>query len=365
MPKLTRRRIRYAGGRTTLLSAARILGQRFGGGGYGGSRRRSSAFSNRAKKGIRSGLGVTVQHDARKMYRRKAMPYQRRKRWRRFVKRVQFVNEKDMGTRTVLFNDSIFSGSDVAGKQGVLTLALYPQKGGSYLNDLVTISACENVGNPTAAAGSTVNTTSHIYFQSGVLDVTIRNVSTYNTGSIKTLAPEAQLELDIYEIYCRQDFATVGALYANLGNAIENEGNQELGLNGVTGADLVSIGNRGTTPWDEPTALSRLGLKILKKTKYFIPNSGTITYQMRDPGRKTCLMRELADENGANKPKWTKWILLIWKLVPGVPKGSTTGYYQENIQVGVSRKYMYKIEGIPENRNRYFTSTTTLSNVVA
>lgn len=322
---------------------------------------RQNLFTMNRRKKSHGGYGVTVQHDSRRIYRRKRMPAKRRRRWKSFVKKVNYVNEKDMGTRTVIFSTLTDITDQTPGYQSVICFSLYGQKSSLGLhNDLQKISTLENTGNPTAAAGATVSKQSHIYFQSGVLDLTLRNTSYKYDGLQNVSAPEAQLEVDVYEMYCRQDFSTSGADYTSLGPGIQNEQNQELAIGGI--GSPVNIYGRGVTPFDCPTALSRLGIKILKKTKYFIPNQNTITYQIRDPSRKTCLIREIGDEDGANKPKWTKWIMVIAKLVPELVKGTNPNTYTEQLQCGVTRKYMYKVEGQPENRSFYSTQQYSNSN---
>lgn len=317
----------------------------------------------RMRKKVRSGVGVTTQHDSRFIYRKRRMPRRQRRRWKSFVRKVNAVNERDMGTRTVVFSAYTDMTSTSAPDQSVFSFSLYGQRSSLGIhNDLRAISLLENSGDPTAAAGNTVNQTSHVFFQSAVMDVTFRNTSTFRSSGVLVPAPEAQLELDVYEISCRQDFTTAGSNYDSLGAAFLNEGNQELKIGNAAGYSTITPQLRGVTPFDQPTALSRLGVKIWKKTKYFIPNGNTITYQMRDPKRHTCLRRELNDELGANKPGWTRWLYVVYKLVPELLKGSVDNTYQETLAVGITRKYMYKIEGVPENRNAYLAQNYTTTN---
>lgn len=324
-----------------------------------------SYTKTRRGRKITSGIGITTQHDQRNVYRKKTMPRRKKRVWKKFVKKVQFISEKELGTRTVVLNSSISQSNSTSGQHGVLSLNLYGQKSTNvYLSDLYYMSTYENIStDPTAAGGAYIDKQSHMFFNSAVMDITIRNTSTKWDGSTQTIASECQLELDIYEISCKQDFATSGTNYQNLGSALQNEGNQEQKLKNV--GNNLTILQRGATPFDSPTALSRLGVKVYKKTKYFIPAGNTITYQMRDPRRHSCLIRELNDEEGANKPKWTKWILCVYKLVPGLTIGAASGAsvtYQERIQVGCTRKYMYKIDGVMENRNGYVADSNTPSN---
>ena len=53
-----------------------------------------------------SGVGVTNQHDRAFVYRKKRMPRRRGKRWMKFSRKVHFVAEKDLGTRTIVMNGS-------------------------------------------------------------------------------------------------------------------------------------------------------------------------------------------------------------------------------------------------------------------
>lgn len=320
-----------------------------------------ASYTSTRKRGT-SGIGITTQHDRRPVYRKRRMPANRRRRWKRFVNKVNFVNEKDMGTRSVVFSTAIAQYNTTLGDHGVISLNLYGQKAPAYPynGDLYNIAGLENSGDPTAAAGSTVSKMAHIRFQSAVLDITLRNNSTYRAEADGTFSLDgrAALEVDVYEIYCREDFSTSGTNYQTLGEAIQNETNQELKIGGA--GDPIAISKRGVTPWETPTALSRLGIKILKKTKYFIPNSNTITYQLRDPKRRSCLLRELRDEESANKPRWTKWVFIVYKLVPGLTVGLGADSYQEQIAVGVSRKYTYKVEGVAENRHRYISQGVSI-----
>lgn len=324
---------------------------------------RSGTMSNmRLRRAVRSGVGITAQYDRKSIYRKKRMPRKMRRRWRRFVQKVNATKDRDLGTRTVVFNSQVDVSNETAGNDIVFSCSLYGLRATSSVinGDLEAIGQLENVGNPTAAAGVTVSKMSHISFHSGVLDITYRNTSTFKTDQGEILAAEAQQEVDIYEIYCREDFVTLGTNYENLGSGIDNETNQELTIGG-TGTNL-RIYRRGVTPFDCPTALSRLGIKILKKTKYFVPGGSTITYQARDPKRRTGLLRELTDEEGTNKPKWTRWFLFNIKLVPGLTVGNVNGTYQIRGSYGITRKYFYKLEGVMENRNRYISQSYSAVN---
>lgn len=322
---------------------------------FGGSRTGTMTRNRQS-----SGQGVTTQHDRRQVYRKRSMPRYKKRRWKKFVNKIHAVAERDYGSRTWLANNSITQTLTLADTQGVLTLALYSQQSSNpWLNDLNSISALENFqGNPTTAAGITVENSTKVLFQSAILDVTIRNISTLITGVVPFLDGRAKLELDVYEMSATKDFMVAAGSYGSLGvlfNAIETD-IKILNNSGTS----ITIGARGATPFELPYVLGRFGLKVWKKTKFFIPNSDTITYQVRDPKRHVTTIGDLKNENGANRPKWTRFLLLIYKLVPGLTIGAIDGTYQPSIAVGATRKYFYKLEGANDDRDRYDTNSTVL-----
>lgn len=302
--------------------------------------------------GLRTGQGVTTQRDSRLIYRKKSMPFRRKRRWKRFVKKIHAVSEKELGSRTVVFNSLVTTTNNVSGDQGYNDYAIYGQSStNGWLNDLAQIATVENTGNPTQAAGATIWTTTKIMFQSAILDLTIRNASTFNDGTSTLPNGAAKLELDVYEITVSKDGRDSTGNYNRLSSILE-EGFTRALTTGGAGNQLL-LQRRGVTPFDSVHALSRFGIKIWRKTKYFIPNGDTITYQMRDPKRRVSTLQELAVEEGYNRPKWTRSLLVIFKLVPGLTVGTTANTYQEVINVGVTRKYLYKVEGLNDDRDRY------------
>ena len=296
-----------------------------------------------------SGRGLTFQHDRQFIYRKKRMPRRLRKRWGRFVRKVRAVDERGLGTRTVVFNKT-FSGTyeqnSTAGNQIVSAFALYGNKSSvSQYDDLNQISALENTGNPTEAAGDTVDKTTKYLFQSAVMDMTIRNTS----GDGAVLNDLITLELDIYEISVRyKGYDTTNGSYIHLKSFFDIATGDTKNIGGA-GVD-IQLTDRGVTPFDIPMALSRYKIKIWKKTKFFLRNAQTLTYQIRDPGRHSITHEELVEGAGCNRIGWTKHVLIIAKAVPGIDVGPTK---KEIISVGVTRKYMYKIEGMRDDRDRY------------
>jgi len=313
---------------------------------------------------VRSGQGVTTQYDRRLVYFKKNMPRFKKRRWKRFMNKVHAVSEKDLGTRQVVFNRSFSKDQTNENQQISQTMTLYGQQSSEvHNNDLYTIRQFENTAAGTPALGDTVWGSTKFIFKSGVLDVTIRNASTLRTviGEVTSDSPDsrAKLEIDIYEIIIRKqanwaenDLTVSGA--NNLEDLYEQGINQEGQITDEGGAeDKVNYFDRGFTPFDGSYAISRFGIKILKKTKFFIPNGDTITYQVRDPKRRVTERKNLAQVKGFSRPGWTRVIYLVGKLVPGLPVGTTNATFQPIVNIGSTRKYVYKVEGITDDRTLY------------
>lgn len=300
------------------------------------------------------GRGVTSEHDRQFIYRKKSMPFYKKVRWRRFKRKVNAVAEKELGSRTIVFNKKalIFSNATIS-KQIAQGIALYPYKSTlDYLNDLQNISVSENLNaDPTAAAGITVQESTKFIFQSGVLDLTLRNTSDFNN---EALNGEATLEVDIYEMSAKRMLRD-GAIAQNsletfLGNAAGDM--EQIGAAGVN----LQIDDRGITPFDVTYGLSRGKIKIWKKTKMFIRSGQTATYQYRDPKRHVWSLEYMNAGLGPNMPNATHWIFVVAKVVPGITVGNTEGAQtRERLHIGVTRKYLYKLEGANDDRTEYIT----------
>lgn len=305
--------------------------------------------------GSYSGQGVTSQHDVARIYRKRNMPRYKKRRWRRFVRQVHAVAEKDLGSRTVVFNTQLTQSSQTAGQQGVLTLGLYTQKSANqWLGDLNQIAAMENFeANPTTAAGITVEKSTKYMFQSGILDCTFKNTSFQNDNT----TTGAKMEVDVYEIVMYKD-AIVGTSGSNNLSSLINSASSDTKILAGLGTSC-DIALRGCTPWDITYALSRYGIKLINKKKYFLEAGGTFTYQTRDPRRYSLDQNDMNDREGFARRKLTKIIYVLYKLVPGHVLGINPGEFTLQLQAGVTRKYFYKIEGANDDRDRYISASVT------
>ncbi|AYP28912.1 MAG: putative capsid protein [Circoviridae sp.] len=303
------------------------------------SGRRYTRTSNnrRNMRGQRSfrtgGGGVTTQHDRTQVYRKKSMPFRKKKGWRRFKRKVQAVAEKSLGSRTIVLNNLVttsLADTTTNGTQLLEQYALYPVKNTSFghLNDLRNIYA-----NYTGDPG--YNITDRLIFQSAVLDITIAN------GSIDSASVPVSIELDIYEVSSNsswQDNSDASSANINLVNIIgrgftdtANEGSAVTGL---------TLSQRGVTPFEACSALSSYKIKIWKKTKYFLGANQTMTYQFRDPKRHTWANTTIGQWESGNYPGVTRWVLAIAKATPGL---NMDGTGRVRLYAGTTRKYLYKI----------------------
>nr|WAE43018.1 MAG: capsid protein [Cressdnaviricota sp.] len=312
--------------------------------------------TRRAVRSGRSGRGTTTQHDRQSVYSKRSMPRGKKRQWRKFVSKVNAAAEKDLGTRTVVFNKSQAYGNTASTNQGYAYLALYSANGtgDSFMADLYNISNLENTGNPTAAAGTTVDKTTKFLFKSGILDITVRNTSSINLAGVQTAAPEAKLEVDVYEITSPVEWDDTLGVKSDVSAALFVGDTQTLNIGGAGTAIKPDL--RGVTPWDMPAALSHYRLRIQKKTKYFLQNGETFTYQMRDPKRRKTDRSKMVNALGGNRPGWTKHLYFVFKLVPGLSIGTAVNTYTEQLTIGMTRKYFYKIMGVTEDRDQYLVA---------
>lgn len=317
---------------------------------------RSKLMTMRRKKSQTSGLGITTQHDQRRVYSKKYMPRSKRNAWKGFIRKVNAVSEKELGSRQVVFNKTVTFSNNDAANHAVQAFYLYSQKSNTYTfaNDLQTISKMENESDPTAINGPTVYDSTKFLFQSAILDITFRN-SSYRVGASTTYDGALKLEVDVYECSVGKATEETGSTLGDFLNLLNDNGGRTdlIGpagtINGVT-KNEIGFQKRGVTPWELSYVLSRWRIKVLKKTKYMVPNGDTFTYQVRDPRRYTFTNRDMDFADGFNRVGVTRVIYVVAKLVPGITVGSATGEAVEQMDVGVTRKYFYKVEGITDDR---------------
>jgi len=272
-----------------------------------------------------SGQGVTNQFDRKTVYRKKRMPYRKKRQWKRFVKKVNSALLKDVGTKTVIRNTQMVQ-TWADDSQTSLSCCLYGKDG---FNDTSIRCGFDDLKQIYVNDADLSEATSQAHFFSGVMDLTFTNMSTLvGEGSNNNTG----MEIDIYELGFSKTVDN-GALAGMLTVAANNTNT----INPLQ--PQITIATRGVTPFDLPDFLAQ-GVRVLKKTKYFLGKGEVATYQYRDP--KNFKMRKSvvdnSDENFAI-PYKTRGILFIAK---GIPTPDATQVLK-SLQVGVTRKYGYKV----------------------
>lgn len=282
--------------------------------------------SNTARKGRSVYGGVTQQHDVRTLYRKRRMPRRKRKRWVRFVKKVQAVNNKQLGTRSVLFNDTISVNPGVAA-QNYLSFLLYGGNGTNNvqeqgLDDLQKIKQGDTQIGPTA----------NVHFGSAVLDLTLVNTP---VGEINP-AFNYTLEVDIYVVWYRPNEFQ----FANL-NAAFSQANTD---GTVIGTTPITIDVRGATPFNLPNFLKLSKMNIIRKTKYYISPGQAVSYQFRDAKNRMLYGRDMdaLSNNDMSYKGLTRGVFIISKCVD-------SGNSASQLVIRGTRTYSYFISELSQH----------------
>lgn len=275
------------------------------------------------KKGT-SGYGVTNQHDAKIVYRKKSMPRKRRNRWKRFVRKVEAVADKGLGTKTRVFNNSLNNANGV-GSQAWMSAVLY----GKFGTDTPSSTGNLDLANIVSSYGT--QRPFKVKLKSAVLDVTLTNCGDSAQG------PSCPIEVDVFQVYFRGD--------PKLGNLEDIVNLAQDRTNTLTGSGALTLQKRGVQLFELPTAISIGNIKIVKKTKFFLPYQGTCTYQIRDPRNRVLNNEDITEgqpapvpSNSFVMPGWTQGIVVFWKPIAGFENTVV------KLAMGCSRKYNYRID---------------------
>jgi len=304
------------------------------------TRRFGSMTMTRRGRGRTSGRGITTQYDRSLIYRKRRMPRWRKRSWRRFNKKVLAVSEKDLGSRTVVRNSLIEPSAIMNLAAATLHtteyVALYSLQDGvrADMNDIQEMSNDTDLG-----------VTGKALFKSAVIDITVRNTSERLEESRN---PPITLEVDVYEI-------TSGMLWGQVDHAgnltqVFDEGAGDTAT--IPGqVNALARTQRGWTPWDFPSALSEYKMRIWKKTKYFVGENQTFTYQSREPRRKL-IDRQKMTFLANNMPGLTRFFFFVIKPTPGYIYSDTTPDTYR-LSIGFTRKYLYKIMDKSQDYDMY------------
>lgn len=298
------------------------------------------------KKYMGGGGGVTLQHDRMVQYKKKRMPRKKRIRWKKFVKKVKAVADKDRGVCTWTYNGSMdpttlmFDTNTNIYMQAAGAVHLYGNKGANLVGagNLLEIG-CDDLNvivanhEKTAPAGSDT-----ICFHSAVLDMTYYNHNEFG------------LEVDVYDVV----YSKTTPNFINLLSRMIVEVNAGALNPLVAGSSLTHRKNRidyrGVTPFEMGTAIGALRFKIMSKQKFFIPAGNSATKQYRDP-RNLQLKKEYQQrEEGIVLPGFTRSFIIVAKS-PYIPQ--TPGSTYLGLEIRTTRTYKFTIEGVSDDTTQF------------
>lgn len=294
----------------------------------------SSYTKTLTKKRGTSGVGVTSQYDARTIYRKRSMPGSKRRKWKKFVKRVRAVQLGSEASRNFVFNNTQL-WTATGGQQIVKSIALYGGRGLSTYGSAIGYDDLNQIfsQNPTSE-DTTASTT--LAFESGVLDITVRNRGL----SSETIQPESA-EVDVYEIWSYGDHTHQRI---DIGNNVNVESLEQAFVDAETNMTTLtnapSLASRGTTPFDIPQAFKQYRMEIKSKRKYLLQPGQSFTYQLRDPRNHIINRASFMERNLWSLKKVTKMVLIIGKSVTNSTPGPVGGNCY--LDVGYTRHYTWK-----------------------
>lgn len=322
--------------------------------------RRANARINTSKykKGAAGG-GVTFQSDSTTQYVKKRMNRRRKRTWRKFVKKVNAVDEKAFGKQTVLISRQIQYGA-VNTPNGISQqkwggMFLYGMKCSDSegdiegFNDINTIISTDWL-NRERRIGKTENTNelvtaygnkfqSKYVFTSACLDITFTNNTRFKGDNITDVNTIATMEIDVYEIGFRRPMNNTTLLNITTGLATGSSPNVDtLRTDGSNG---LAYTQRGVTLFELPTFISLFGIKIYKKTKFMIPKGHSFTYQKRDPRRHEFDYYNIDRNNESTAAGITKGIVFCWKYTSPESLAAGVNNLEPNLNVRCSRSYKY------------------------
>lgn len=260
-----------------------------------------------APKDLMRDSAVTRFGDSRTLYVKKTRGRRRRKVWRKFVKKVRAVNEKDRPTTCILRTDQYLPAC-IANNQAVITVPLFSiaNSSGAAWNDM---KAFLDVMNQLA---DITEVRQKYYIKYGNMDVSVSNTSSKN------------MLVDAYWCIAQRDckeqpdqLFQKGVIQQSMTFTQGEVDTSTLG----GGVDTVTP---GVTPFQAPTFCRYW--KIYKKSRYNLPPGGNLELQMTDHKRRfhdgdpeSYFTNPLSSRKG-----WTKHIMFIIRAYPTAHEDSPT-----------------------------------------
>lgn len=293
--------------------------------------------------------GVTTQKDDRLAYKKRSMPYKKKKAWKKFSKRVAAVSLQNRGLNVLKVNSDIPAAiTNTAYGQVAKAFHLYSCNGTAGviyadqgLNDLLYLTGDPNLrahswikqvgGVPNPTLPSDTGGYQKIRMQSAVLDVYIRNSGT------------VPLVVQIYHVWYKKQSSKCSSFT----NASAQFTYQDIPLQSATTTSVANLnslvlGNRSVTPFDMPELIGYMGITIKSMREVYLPAGNLHTVQIRDPKNHLIDLNQVVNFNGGNyaNDKLTESIIVVSKNL-----NSTDG----SITMYSDRTYRYTCEGITED----------------
>lgn len=276
---------------------------------------------------------VTGQFDYKTDYVRKRMPRRRRKRWLRFRRKVQYINDKGLGLKShiVSFEQKLTTTAITSNAFGEELFSCDGKSNHKDLGDIArnALGAAFNNQQITAAGPSHSKS---IHFESANMEVSI-----HNTG-LNTVV------LEVYHVRCRKDGLQFsdGSFNEMLGyyrqGFLKTEQIEDPDTGTILpGASLIAFDTPGTTPFQCPMFCSYF--QVLKREKFTIPVGGLIQKSLRIPKNRWLNIDNLRSKNVLRG--WTEGFLFQFQGVPqdefGVPEPASP----TTLNIFTVRRYSY------------------------
>lgn len=227
-----------------------------------------SAYRNKRRKTNPRDNIITTNHEIEPIYRRKKMPYRKKKRWVAFKKKVQWINAASRPRNTLVYANTE-SMTCSANQQAVLWVPMYSGFWGTADMNR-DIYRCMRVAFQSGVLADQ-KAAAKINFHSALMEVTLMNTSS------------DPIYCDVYWMYSKKDQAVdFGTLYGDgvLWNDSALDGDEN--AVGVAGCGTEpSINTLGVTPF-QSSALMRQ-FKIYRKKRILLGSNSTIQLQMKRP----------------------------------------------------------------------------------
>lgn len=343
--------------------------------------------ANKIAKKTNRGTGantVSFQRDIKQQYRRRRMPYRKKRTWIKFTRKVKAVEKGSRGTQQIIINDgysqtwvnNVRPGTGADGgtrKQNITEVNLYScnanVQGGRdkdyILNEVSNNRTDINPGNGLELPGNLTNeaTRLKVGMSSAHIDITYTNSST------------TTLEVDLYTLVHRN--VNLSGLPAVEGQVDSLEKAQTCWINesvhqlyyptvggtnssGETpfkaGGAEVLLDMRGITPFQTWGIGKYAGAKVLNKTKVLIAPGNSLTRRYADNRPHTIYSH--MNKSNSRYDRDTKTYLAIARGTGNIPDDQeltfTTAY---------TKVYTWNQEGVKTPRQSYM-SNDVLSNIV-